>query len=162
MYLTNIEISTLNEGIRYIKANILALYNTRAIPQYGPPGLDSAPVAGTLALSASTATQGRDVIVGYQNINQVAQPGETILYSQDAGGNYRATATMRTDGTMELLGTGDFLVRYFALNTALQSYFTSLNTAITAGVSSAGGAYTPPPAPDLTTAKVDKIKTTST
>lgn len=159
MYLTNIEISTIKEGLRYIKAQVLSLYNVREVPQYSPPGLDSAPVAGALALFAPTLNKGKDVIVGYQNKNQVALPGETILYSQDSDGAYQATATLRTDGTMEILGTGDFFVRYTAFNSVMQAYLTSLNLAITTGCAS--GAYTPPVAPDFTSAKTTNIKTTA-
>ena len=162
MFLTNIEISTIKDGLRFIKAQVVSSYNARNVPQYGPAGLDSAPVAKTLAATTPTATKGADIVIGYQNLNQIAQPGETILYSQDADGVYKATATMRTDGSIELLGTGDFLIRYTAFDTAMQAYLTDLNAAILSGVGSAGGAYTPPPAPDFSTAKTTNIKTTST
>lgn len=167
MFLTNIEISTITNGLRYIKAQVVSSYNTRNVPQYGPAGLDSAPVKNTLAVTTPTAARGADIVLGYQNLNQVALPGETILYSCDADGVYKATATMRVDGTIELLGTGDFLVRYTALDTALQQQVTDINNqliAIAAAINAiVPGSYTPVPIVlNTIPAKITEIKTTAT
>lgn len=48
---------------------------------------------------------------------------------------------------IHLNGSAKTLVTYAALKSALDSYFAALNTAIGAGVTSAGGAYTPPATP---------------
>ena len=174
MFLTNIEISTITDGLRLIKAQIMSSYNARSIPQFGPAGLDSAPIAKQLAVTTPTATRGADVVLGYQNQNQIAEPGETILYSCDADGVYKATAAMRVDGTMELLGTGDFLVRYTALDTSLQAQTALINanlTLVATAIATLAAELGLPPTPPLytptsvtintTPAKITKIKTTS-
>jgi hypothetical protein len=93
-----------------------------------PFGIDSSPIKDMIALHVETDQLGRRVIVGYLNKNQVAKNGETRLFSLDAQGNLKAFLHLKNDGSIELNGNSDNLVRYTPLDTALQSQATAINT----------------------------------
>lgn len=128
-----------------------------------PFGIDSvpAPVKNLIGVYADTARDGNMVLIGYIPAEQVAQVGELRLYSMNEEGNAVAfQQLLKNDGTCELGGTADNLVRYTPLEQGLTAYINALNAAITAGVASAGGAYTAPVTPlDISAAKINEIKT---
>lgn len=122
-------------------------------------GVDSNPVKDMIAIYSPTSINGNEVIIGYINKNQLAQPGEVRLYSTDMSGSQKFYTWLKNDGTYEMGGSTDNAIRYSALNAILQNYFTALNASISAGVVSGGGVYTPPAAPNLSPAKINEIKT---
>lgn len=81
-------------------------------------------------------------------------PGERRVYSQD-GGARKATIYWRTDGQLELNGTGDFAVRFNALEVA----FNQLKSDFDAHGGHFGGEVAPPPSTaDISGAKVDTVE----
>ena len=130
-----------------------------------PFGIESVPAGELLALYADTQRDGKPVLIGYVPEAQVAQKGEVRLYStNEAGDSVQFYLLCKNDGTAEMGGTADNLVRYTPLNTALQSEknlimqnFAAIATAINA---IAPGAYTPINVTvDISGAKIDEIKT---
>lgn len=127
--------------------------------EYMPWGVDSAPVNNVRALTAETENRNSRVVTGYENVSQKAAPGEFRCYATDVDGNVVVDIYLRNNGTIEAGGNTNHLTQWEALNTALNSYFSSLNTAITEGVATAGGSYTPPTSPfNMDGAKTNNFK----
>lgn len=77
-----------------------------------PFGIDSSPIKDMVAIYAETAEKGKTVLVGYINRNQLAAPGETRLYATNANGEVQTFIWLRSDGTVEIGGGDDFLLRF--------------------------------------------------
>lgn len=156
--------ASLKQGYRLLKVSLFS--NAREPYEAMPYGYDGNPIKDMDAIYAPTSINGIPVIIGYINTKQLADVGENRTYSTDSSGALKFNIWQRNDGTC-LLGTSDNpadyidnLIRYAAQKTALDTYFTNLNAAISAGVASAGGTYTPPSSPyDPSLAKIDEIKT---
>lgn len=129
----------------------------------GPYGMDSNPIADMIAVYAPTSQVGETVIVGYINKNRLAEIGENRLFSTDAQGNLKTFLWLKNDGTIQLGGTADNVVRFAPLNNELQDLASFINgelQSIAAGITSAGGSYTPGTLQiDISDAKVEQIKT---
>jgi hypothetical protein len=139
-----------------------------------PHGIDSNPVKDMIAVYSETTEKGKPVVIGYLNRDQLAEVGGTRLYSTDSDGSAQFAIYLRADGTCEVGGDSDNMVRYSELETAfnqLQSDFDSFvntyNTHIhdvpqapsgtlpSAPTTSTGSASTA----DISPAKIDEIKT---
>lgn len=78
-----------------------------------PFGYDSRPYEGVTAIRADT--KGDTVVLGYIQVAfQDLKVGETVMFSKTKEG-YKSTIICRDNGNIELNGTGDFLVRFNAL-----------------------------------------------
>lgn len=151
------------DGIRYVKFLRFGRSDVQEVQQTAPFGIDANPIAKMLAVYAKTATTGKPVIIGYINANQQAAEGEVRLYSLNAQGVEQIYLHLLNNGTIQLGGTADNVVRYNPLDTALDgavnqinANFTSIATAINAIVP---GSYTPVPVTlDITAAKVTEVK----
>jgi hypothetical protein len=122
-------------------------------------GIDSNCPPGFSAVYAPTSMNGDPVILGYVNKNQKAGVGEFRFYSTDNNGNEKVYIWLTAQGNVQFGGNADNVTRYAALNSVLQSYFTSLNTKLATAFSSASIPYTPPLAPDLSSAKASTLQT---
>lgn len=145
-------------AMRLIKAICFGKNDVRECNEVGPYGWDSCPQPGVVAVYMDTTSKGDNVIVGYANKGQICTPGESRMFFTDTAGALKYFVHVKEDKIVMGIGTpANHLTQWEGLNTALQAYFTSLNTAIGAGVVSGGGTYTPPSAPSLTTAKTTNI-----
>lgn len=136
-----------------------------------PAGDDSPPIKGLAALHVKTGMNGETAIVGYINLEQLAEPGEKRLYSTDSQGNEKAKIWFRTNGNLELNGNVDNAVRFSKLDLGFNTLKNELNAFISIfnthfHVSAAPGVPTAPtltPATPatatITSAKIDEIKT---
>lgn len=128
-----------------------------------PYGLDSNPIKDMVCVYSPTGENGKDVIVGYLNKNQLAGVGEFRTYSTDENGEVKFYTWLKNDGTMELGGTDDNLVRYQKLSDATTSYQNKISTElnkISIALASLGGSYTPGDVTfDISQAKINEIKT---
>jgi hypothetical protein len=154
--------ASISGGIRKLKVIVSGKNNVQEPTECMPFGIDSVPIENMTAIYAPSTIQGSNVIIGYVNKNQLAATGEFRAYSTDSSGalvTYIWLHNTAGAGQIELGGTADNAMRYTQFNTVMQNYLTLQNTAIQAGIASAGGSYTAPPAPDFTAAKIDEIKT---
>lgn len=83
--------------------------------EVSPFGIDSNPVKDLVALYSATEEHGRTVVVGYINKNQLSNTGEVRMYSTDTNGDVQTYTWLRNDGTIEIGGDSDFMVRYSVL-----------------------------------------------
>jgi hypothetical protein len=143
--------------LRYGKSDI------QTPTEASPHGIDSNPVKDMIAVFSDTEESGKPVIIGYLNKNRVADVGELRLFSTDKDGKEVFYAYLKNDGTMELGGKVDNLLRFIPLDAALQQMAIDLNielVKISAAISALGGAYgVTPISIDISQAKIDEIKT---
>jgi len=130
--------------------------------QSNPFGLDSNPIAGMKAIYSATSEAGKNVIVGYLNVDQLSQTGEARLYATDSNGVLKTYVWLKNNGDILLGGDSDNLVKYTPLNNGLQDLRLALQQeliAIAAGISAGGGSYTPGTLNiNISNSKVDKVK----
>lgn len=110
-------------------------------------GVDSNPIKGMVAVYSSTSENGKNVIIGYLNKDQLADVGETRMFSTDSNGNLKTFVWLKNDGTMQLGGDSNFAVKFNELKTAfnalkqshndlLTEYKTHTHAGVTSGASS--------------------------
>ena len=80
-------------------------------------GVDSYPPENTIAILADTLSKEEPVIIGYlyESALEDLKTGETCFYSTNEVGELKSTIKLRNDGTAELLGNTDNLIRYSKL-----------------------------------------------
>jgi hypothetical protein len=114
-----------------------------------------------VAVYSDTNNQGEKVIIGYLNVNQLAEPGEHRIYSTDASGALQAYVWCKADGKLRLNGSADNAVRYTSLNTGAQNFKTAVQAElakIAIGITGVGGSYTPGTLTiDISDSKVDTV-----
>jgi len=158
--------------IRQIKFLRMGKSDVQETEQIAPHGIDSNPVENMIAIYSPTLQQGEPVILGYINKNQIADVGETRIFSTDEKGELKTFIHLLNDGTMEIGGNGDFMARFNELksgfdelrgdfNSHVQNYNTHVHPGVTPGPSAT--AITPsistPSAASIDAAKIDEIKT---
>jgi hypothetical protein len=158
---------------RIVKIRVYGLSDTQARFETAPYGTDSNPIAGMVAVFAPTTDKGRPVIVGYINKNQLAGVGEHRTYATDTNGELKFYIWQKADGTCEIGGSDDNMVRYSKLADVINELQNDIGTLKnnfsgwtpvpndggaalkTATASWAGTALTK----DIADAKIDEIKT---
>lgn len=92
-----------------------------------PPGTDAAPIKDMVAVYGGTSAQGKPVIIGYVNVNQLAGSGDHRTFSQDSNGAVKFYIWQKADGTCEIGGADDFMVRYTKMAESFQELQDSVN-----------------------------------
>lgn len=175
---TKILSTEIKEGERIAKVETLGPNDISTLAVLAPFGDDSAPPAGLTGTMSETGASGEGVLLGVQSDHNVATNGEKRIYSTTTDGKeVKAFIMLRVDGTMELLGTGDFLVKFNEMNSAfgqLKSDFDSLVnlynahihvTTATVGPTAVPGVIAPtastgsPTTADMSAAKAENLKT---
>ena len=164
--------AALAAGKRELKLDLYGAGDTRTAAECAPYGFDSNPVKGMLAIYGETDSNGKRVIVGYINKNQVAGVGESRMYATNSSGAVQIALFLRSDGTMEVGGSANHMTQYEGLETAFNDLKTKVNDLITkynththtgvqtgAGTSAVTAAIETPSTADITGAKLDNIKT---
>jgi len=156
--------SAIEKGYRFIKSFIRSERDVQTSHQVSPWGEDSQPAGKVDVVHAETATDETTLIVGVVQKNKKAGPGEKRIFATDESGNEIVDIFMRNDGTIEIAGTGDNLVKFIPLDQGLQDFKNEIQAElvkIQTGITGAGGAYTPGTLTvDISDSKVDKLKTT--
>lgn len=170
------------EGRRRIKILLNGRSDAREVYESMPFGIDGVPAQNYRAIYAETEEKGRNIVIGYINVNQLStlNSGENHIYStSDDGSKVSAFIKLLNDDTIEILGNGDFLVRYAGLETAFnqlkQEHDNLVNlfnahihtTTATVGSSPTPGVISAPTTSgsastaDITVARISEIKTAS-
>jgi len=127
-----------------------------------PFGIDSNPIADMIAIHSTTSNNAESVIIGYINKNQIAEIGESRLYSLDANGVLKAFIYCKNDGILLLNGDSYSGVRYEPLKSGLDNQNNLINAEllkIQTAITTLGGAYTRSNVSiDITTSKSDTVK----
>ena len=154
-------ISTAYENAKlFIKFLRLGTEDVQNNHQFAPHGFDSRPIEDMVALYVETGIKGESAIIGYINKSQVAEIGESRIYSTNANGVVQMYIHLKADGTAELNGTGNFLVKFNELNAALAELKTVINSHTHVGNLGAPTATALPQAnPDIAAIKHTDFKT---
>lgn len=169
----SIVISTLlDAGIRTVKSLVYGSNGRNTQLEAMPFGTDAVPIENYRAIVVQSQTREKRFVLGYVNKSQEASPGDHRIYSLTSEGLLATSIWLKSDGTIEVGGDTDFMVRYSVLEAAfneLRSDFNSLvstyNSHTHAGVSPGGGTTAPTTSSgssssaDISGAKIDEIKT---
>ncbi len=164
MFITRVISSAFDSVKRRItKVRIFGIGDVQTGFEASPYGTDSNPIANMRAIYASTSEKGKNVIIGYINVNQLAAVGEHRIYSTDENGELKFYIWLKNDGTCQFGGSVDNLVRYSPLNEGAQDLVAQLQgelVKIAAGIATGGGSYSPATLSlDITDYKIDEMKT---
>jgi hypothetical protein len=127
-----------------------------------PFGFDSGSLKDMIAVYLDTQTKGKGVIVGYLNLNQLAQVGESRMFSTDANGQLQIYMWLKNDGTMELGGNTKHLARFEELESGFNQLKSDFNQFLTHVHGGSGTPPAPPQTPStasIASAKINEIKT---
>lgn len=133
--------SAIENGKRILK---VLQFGTKTAKECAPFGFDSAAPENMTAIFAETSNAGESVIIGYINKNQLAEPGESRMYSIDSEGEVMAYIYAKKTGVLELNGNDYFAVRFDPLNNALLDQQTKINAElakIVVSITVLGGSY---------------------
>jgi len=129
--------------------------------QVAPHGIDAKPYPKLKAIYARTDADEAPVIIGYININLIAEDGETRLFSTDSDGQQVFSIHLKNDGTCELGGDADFLVRFNELKSGFDAFKSDVNSFITTKYNThthASVGAVPVPLGSASTASIDAAK----
>lgn len=165
---------TISTRIDSLKRRLVKFFsmgnNTREVLQAAPYGIDSHPVKDMVAIYTETSAKDSPVVIGYINRNAVAAVGEFRTFSTDANGVVKFYIHQKNDGTCELGGDTDNMVRFSELKAAfdeLKGDFNNLVTMMNAhvhpdpvsGVTGSPTTQGVASAADISGAKIVEIKT---
>lgn len=129
--------SLVKSGLRYIKFLRYGPNDVQQAQQIAAFGDDSNPPKGWFAVYAETATKGKPVVIGYFNKNQIAAVGEKRIFSTNSDGEVEFYIHMKANGTCEVGGSADNMVRFSKLKESvdeLKNDLTTLKNVFTAWV----------------------------
>jgi len=130
--------------------------------EVAPFGEDGNPLKDMVAIYSKTTEAGERVILGYINKNQISQPGEKRIYSLTPEGAVSFSIHLKGDGTCEIGGDVDNMVRFQALDTALKAQDNLINAElakIAIAIGSLGGSYVVAPvSTDISASKIEEVK----
>lgn len=118
--------------------------NVHSAKQAGPFGFDSNPIAGMVAIHVMSSVDGKPVIVGYINKNQVVGVGESRMFSTNATGTLQIYIKCTSTGDIQLGGTTNHAVRWESLNDDMEDLEDDINTElekIRVAIAGLGGTY---------------------
>jgi hypothetical protein len=117
------------KGLRRIKSTFSG--DTHDSVQISPFGDDSCPTEGVKGIKMATSTDAYHVILGYFNRSNIAAEGEKRLYSLSPDGSISFYVHLKNNGTMELGGTDDNIVRYSELKSGFDELKGDFNNFLT-------------------------------
>lgn len=154
--------SAIEKSISVIKCQVFGGNDIRTAKNVMPFGFDSAIPKGYRAIYSNTANDADRVIIGVISEQALTQAGESRIYSEKADGTVSIDIILRTDGNMEIGGTGNFLTKFNELKSGFDQLKGDFNAFL---LHVHGGAGTPPAPPatpstaSIDNAKADNIKT---
>lgn len=172
MNFTKVDGTSVMRLFRWIKVLRKGTKDILEEKQSSPWGIDSNPIKDMVAVYDMSGCNGEGIILGYVHKHNIAAVGETRLFCTNDNDEEQFYVWLKKDGTLELGGNSNHLVKYQELKTAfdqLRTDFNNLvsvfNTHVHAGVTTGGGSSGVTPTTgtastaDMSTAKINEIKT---
>jgi len=161
--------TSIKNAVRFVKFLRMGKSDVQECRQASPFGIDSAPTKDMAAIYAKTGEVGKPVIIGYINKNQIAEDGEFRIFSTDSDGGVQFYIHLKNDGTAEIGGDTDNMVRFQELETGFNDLKTDFNNLVTAynlhihpsssGTTSPTATQGTSSTADISGSKIDEIKT---
>ena len=118
----------INSGAsRLIKVLRMGKADIQEVLQSSSYGIDSSPIKDMRALYSETSVKGENVIIGYINKNQIADVGETRVFSTDSDGVLKTYIHLLNSGNMEIGGNADNMVRYSQMAASVNELKSDIN-----------------------------------
>lgn len=117
MNLVKVISSVKTAGVQFVKFLRMGKSDVQENKVVAPYGIDSNPIEGMIALYTKTGQDGENVLIGYINTKAIAEPGELRLFSTNASGTGQTYQWFKADGTLEINGDEDNMVRFSELKT---------------------------------------------
>lgn len=154
--------SLVEKSRRFIKFIGMGRDDVKKHRAIAPWGSESVPPKDAIAIYGHTSVNGETVVLGYINKDALAamNPGESRIFATDANGSLQYYLHFKDDGTAELGGTGNWLVKYNELKAELDKLKTTVNTHThTGNLGGPTSALLVPNTSDFSLCKHDKVKT---
>ena len=119
--------------------------------------VDSTPIDTGVAIFAETSNNSEPIILGYINENNTADKGEITIYSQNSSGARMIELKIKNNGTIELGGNVDNIMKYGIFNSIIQTFINQINTQLVTACALIPYTWVPVTA-DFSTAKVNNVK----
>lgn len=152
----NLITTVISTSLDSFKRRLVKFYitknNTQECKEAGPFGFDSNPFPKMKAIYAATAAKGRPVIIGYINLDQAAELGESRMYAMNGNREIVTFLWAKANGDILLGGDAKTLIQYEAMKTAFDQLKVDLNAARAA-------LSLPPSTADMSAAQLTKLKT---
>ena len=132
MNLVKVISSRIIENKRLVKFLRMGASDVREKQEISPFGFDSNPIKDMIAVYSETGEVGKSVIIGYINKNQIAESGESRMYSTDDNGVLKMFLHLKKDGTAEFGGNTKNLTRFQELESGFNQLRTDLNNLVIA------------------------------
>lgn len=155
----------LEKATRFLKVQQHGVKTADQISSFGD---DSSPIKDMIAVYSKTSEIGDNVILGYINKNQIAEPGEKRIFSLQENGSLSFEIYLKKDGTCAIgAQANDNAVRYSKLEQGfnqLKDDFNALVQAYNTHQHTAPNGATPPTivgqasGADISGAKINEIK----
>lgn len=113
---------------RIVKVLVSGKDNVQTATEVSPYGIDSNPIKDMYAIYAPTETKGKKVIVGYINVEKLAETGEVRLFSTNDSGALQTYIWCKKDGTIQLGGDANFAVKFNELKSAFDELQQDMET----------------------------------
>lgn len=130
-------------GKRILK---VSQYGAKTAKESYPFGFDSCPLENYTAVYSETSNSGEAVIIGYINTNQICEPGESRIFSENSVGDLVGSIWLRKNGDLQLNGDQFTSVRFGPLLNAVDLQNVAINAElvkIQSAISLLGGSYIP-------------------
>lgn len=152
--------SVIEQGKRILKVN--GIYGAKTADECLPFGIDSNPIKGMTAIYAETSNDSESVVIGYINQNQLAENGETRIFSLDSNGNLKSFVWCKNNGEIHLNGNSSTAVKFEELKQGITNSDALLNaelTKIQTAITALGGTYIKSNVTtNIDSSKSDKVK----
>lgn len=116
---------------RLIKFLGLGSKDVQEVRQLSPFGIDSSPIKDMVAVYSETSIKGESVVLGYFNKSLLADKGDFRTYSMDDNGTVKFYIWQKKNGTCEIGGNVDNMVRYSKLEQAFNQLRSDHNGLVT-------------------------------
>lgn len=127
---TRIISSTIKAGRNLAKFRLFGPDDVREKPIAAPYGVDGNPIPKMVGIYAKTGEDGKGVLLGFIQENALADPGELRLFATDQNGVEKCFIWLKNNGTIELNGSADNLVRYSKLKQGFDELRNDFNSLI--------------------------------
>lgn len=154
---------TIDKGRKSLKVSEFGVKTADLVSSFGD---DGSPLKDMVALYSTTSNVGENVILGFINKHQIAQPGEKRIFSLKPNGELSFDIHLKGNGTCEIGGNTDYAVRYSKLEEAFNELKGKFNELVNLfNTHTHAGNGTIPPATsanlsnaDITPARIDEVK----
>ncbi len=131
MTISKVISTAIEKGILIVKILGLGSKDVRTTYNVSPFGIDSNIPKGYRGIYADTGNIGEKILIGIISDKAITDIGETRIYSEKEDGTASFDILLKKNGTCEIGGNSDFMVRFSELKSGFDKLKSDLNQVIT-------------------------------